>query len=94
VFYLARSTLSRERRGRELEFDAMWQYRPALVKSIRLMTTVWGVALVAENIVRLGIIQSMDEDEASRFSTCVRYATYAALTAWTIYYRRRYIRKQ
>jgi hypothetical protein len=24
VFYLARSTLSREREGRELEFDTMW----------------------------------------------------------------------
>ncbi|SAL65979.1 putative membrane protein [Caballeronia arvi] len=94
VYYLARSTMSRERQGRELEFDAMWQSRPALVRSIRLMTTVWGIGLLAENIVRLGVLERMNGDDAQRASTYVRYVFYGALTAWTIFYRRAYLRKQ
>jgi hypothetical protein len=94
VFYLARSTLSRERQGGEREFDAMWKSRPALVRSIRLMTAVWGIGLVAENIVRLGVLDHLRGDDAERASTLVRYGFYGALTAWTIFYRRAYIRKQ
>src|ERR1700754_2134216 len=59
VFYLARSTLSRERQGREYEFDVMWQACAALAASIRLMTTVWGVGLVGETIVRIWLICCM-----------------------------------
>jgi hypothetical protein len=94
VFYLARSTLSRERQGREIEFDAMWQSRPALARSIRLMTAVWGVGLVCENLARLGITICLTEPDAGRLSTCVRYVTYAGLTIWTIVYRRQYIMRQ
>lgn len=94
VFYLARSTLAREHLGREREFDATWLTRPALVRSIRVITAVWGVGLVGENVVRLWITCCMTVDHADRLSTFVRYATYAALTAWTIVYRRLYIKRQ
>lgn len=69
VYYLARSTMSRERQGRELEFDAMWRSRPALVRSIRLMTAVWGIGLVAENIVRFLVLEHIDGNDAQRVST-------------------------
>jgi hypothetical protein len=94
VFYLARSTLSRERSGREREFDMMWQTRPTLVRSIRLMTVVWGVGLVGETVVRLSITCCMVDQNAHWVSTFVSYATYAGLTAWTIAYRRLYIKRQ
>ncbi|MDQ7977776.1 VC0807 family protein [Paraburkholderia sp. SARCC-3016] len=94
VFYLARSTLSRERQGRESEFDAMWLSRPALARSIRLMTAVWGIGLVCENAARLGVVLSFDTDDAHRISTYVGYAVYAALTVWTIVYRHVVIKTQ
>jgi hypothetical protein len=94
VFYIARSTLARERTGRALEFDTMWQVRPALVKSIRLMTAVWGVGLVSENAGRLWVTYSMDADEAYRLSAFARYGTYAGLMGWSIFYRHRYIKRQ
>ncbi|SDC86234.1 VC0807 family protein [Paraburkholderia lycopersici] len=94
VFYLARSTLAREQSRREREFDVMWENRPALRKSIRLMTAVWGVGLVGENLVRLGIAACVDAQNGHRLSTVVRYATYGGLTLWSIAYRRRYIRQQ
>lgn len=94
VFYLGRSTLSRQRAGRENEFDEMWRTRPALVKSIRLMTAVWGIGLVGENVIRLWIASSMTNPPADRLSTIIRYTAYTALTAWTIFYRRVYLKRQ
>ncbi|WP_321800899.1 VC0807 family protein [Caballeronia sp. J97] len=93
VYYLARSTMSRETQGRETEFDALWHSRPTLARSIRLMTAVWGVGLVGENLARLWITLALTEPDAARLSTWVRYATYAGLTGWTVFYRRRYIRR-
>jgi hypothetical protein len=94
VFYLGRSTLSREHSGREHEFDRMWQSRPALVKSIRLMTAVWGLGLVGENVVRIWLTCCIAFESGERLSLVVRYATYAGLTAWTIVYRHRYVKRQ
>jgi hypothetical protein len=93
VFYLARSTMSRERQGREAEFDEMWRTRPALVRSIRLMTMVWGIGLVGENLARLWITLALAEPDAARLSTIARYLVYGGLTAWTIVYRKRYLKR-
>lgn len=93
VYYLARSTLSREQQGREADFDARWQSNPALVRSIRLMTAVWGVGLVGENLARLWITLALAEPDAGMLSTWLRYATYGGLTVWTIVYRRIYIKR-
>ncbi|WP_322028338.1 VC0807 family protein [Paraburkholderia sp. J76] len=94
VFYLGRSTLSRERSGREREFDEMWQNRPALVRSIRLMTAVWGLGLVGENAVRIWLVCCTGAQNGDRLSMIVRYATYFGLTAWSIVYRNRYVKRQ
>lgn len=94
VFYLARSTMSRERQGSEIEFDARWQKRPTLARSIRLMTAVWGVGLVCENLARLWVVLSFDSDDAHRVSTYVGYAVYAALTVWTVVYRHVVVKRQ
>ncbi|WP_028218686.1 VC0807 family protein [Paraburkholderia oxyphila] len=94
VYYLARSTLARESLGREREFDASWQSRPALARSIRLMTAVWGIGLVGENVLRLYIVGYVTGYDVDRLSTLVRYGTYAGLMAWSILYRRMYIKKR
>lgn len=94
VFYLARSTLSREHERRELDFDAMWASRPALARSIRLMTAVWGIGLVGENAMRLGIASMLDGRDPHWLSLCIRYVTYGGLMAWTVAYRRLYIKRQ
>ncbi len=94
LFYLARSTLARERAGRELEFDMWWQTRPALVKSIRLMTAVWGAGLVTENGLRLWFTGCANTQGANRLATLVGYAIYASLLAWSVVYRHLYIRRR
>ncbi|WP_322013223.1 VC0807 family protein [Paraburkholderia sp. J12] len=94
VFYLARSTLARERPGLELDFDQRWSSRPDLVRSVRLMTAVWGIGLVGENVVRLWITSDMTGHDAERLSTLIRGGAYGGLMIWTILYRRLYIKRQ
>lgn len=94
VYYLARSTLARERQGREIEFDEMWRTRATLARSIRLMTVVWGLGLVGENIARLWITCCVTDSNPQRLSTILRYATYGALTAWTLAYRRLFLKRE
>lgn len=93
VFYLARSTLAREHQGRERELD-MLRSRPALARSIRLMTVVRGIGLVGENAVRVYIAGYVDGHNVDRLSEYVRYGTYAGLAAWSILYRHAYIKRQ
>ncbi|SAK50098.1 putative membrane protein [Caballeronia fortuita] len=93
VYYLARSTLSRETQGRETEFDSQWHTRPPLARAIRMMTAVWGAGLVGENLARLWITLALSEPDAGRFSTWVRYLVYGGLTLWTIFYRHRYLKR-
>lgn len=94
VFYLARSTMARERQGREREFDTLWRTQPAVVDAIRLMTWVWGLGLIAENAVRFWLIDIATTDHSVKLSNLVRYGAYATLTVWTVLYRRWYLRRQ
>ena len=90
VFYMARSTMSREdHRSVEL-FERHWRDRPTLAAYIRLMTLVWGVGMIGENLVRSAIVLHWPNDPRSALaSTVLRYGVYAALTLWTLLIRRR-----
>jgi hypothetical protein len=90
VFYLARSTMSREdHRSAEL-FERHWRDRPTLAAYIRLMTLVWGVGMIGENIVRSAVVLQWPDDPRSAIaSTLLRYGVYAVLTLWTFLMRRR-----
>ncbi|CAM2155538.1 Transmembrane protein [Pararobbsia alpina] len=91
VFYLARSTMSREKQGNESQFDELWRTRPPIVRAIRVMTAVWGIGLIAENAIRFWLIYHADDGD--RLSTYVRYGVWGGLTVWTILYRRLYIKR-
>lgn len=90
VFYLARSTMSREDpRSAEL-FVKHWHERPKLAAYIRLMTLVWGLGMTGENIVRSLIVWHWPNNPHSALaSEIVRYGVYGALMLWTFWCRRR-----
>lgn len=93
VFYLARSTMAREDPLAAASFERHWRERPMLAASIRLMTLVWGIGMIGENVVRVLIVWQWPNDPRSAIaSEVVRYAVYAALTAWT-FWRRRLIKQ-
>jgi hypothetical protein len=94
VFYLARSTLARERVGLQYHFDIWWQTRRSLVKSIRLMTVVWGTGLVAENAIRLYVAACLTGPYADRISALAGYSIYAGLLVWTLGYRQFFLKRQ
>ncbi|CAB3800407.1 VC0807 family protein [Paraburkholderia fynbosensis] len=90
VFYLARSTMSREDHRSAASFERHWRERPTLAAYIRLMTLVWGIGMVGENLLRSAIVWQWPNDPRSALaSNLLRYGVYAALTLWTFWLRRR-----
>ena len=90
VYYLARSTTSRESREGLEQFDRHYRERPELVATIRRMTVIWGIGLTAENVARYWVVTNLSDAElAEHVSTAVRWAVYGSLTLWTIWTRRR-----
>ncbi|ASW01983.1 VC0807 family protein [Paraburkholderia aromaticivorans] len=89
VFYLARSTMSREDPRSVESFERHWRERPTLVAYIRLMTLVWGIGMTGENVLRsLVVWQWADDPRSAIASNVLRYGVYAGLTAWTFWCRR------
>jgi hypothetical protein len=90
VFYLARSTMSREDPRSAASFEKHWRERPSLAAYIRLMTLVWGLGMIGENILRSLIVWHWPNDPRATFaSEVLRYGVYASLTAWTFWCRQR-----
>ena len=87
VFYLARATLARESTGGADSFEAAWRARPGLVRSIRLITLVWGAGLCAEFALRAWLVMRLPIERVLVVSPLVGYTVYGALTAWTLWYR-------
>jgi hypothetical protein len=89
VFYLGRSTMSREDHRSVESFERHWRERPTLVAYIRLMTLVWGIGMTGENLLRSLIVwQWADDPRSAIASNVLRYGVYAGLTAWTFWCRR------
>lgn len=89
VFYLARSTMSREDPRSVDSFERHWGERPTLVAYIRLMTLVWGIGMIGENVLRsLMVWQWADDPRSAIASNVLRYGVYAGLTAWTFWCRK------
>jgi hypothetical protein len=90
VFYLARSTMARESMQNASEFERDWRESPTLASRVRVMTLVWGIGLVAENVIRTSIVWDAESSpHAALVSNLVRYSFYGALMLWTFWYRRR-----
>ena len=89
VFYLARATLAREAAGAGQSFEAAWRARPALARSIRLITLVWGLGLCAEFVLRAWLVMHLPIGRVLLVSPLVGYGAYGALAAWTLWYRLR-----
>jgi len=88
IFYLARATVAREMEGGGARFEKLWQERPALVSSIRLMTLVWGVGLTGETVLRAWMALTWPIERFLVVSPFIGYGIYGALTLWTLWYRK------
>lgn len=93
TFYLARATVARKEEGGAARFEAMWDERPALRRSVRLMTAVWGVGLMGENALRSWLAWHWPVERFLVVSPFIGYGIYGALTLWTFLYRKKMQRR-
>ncbi len=93
TFYLARATVARKEEGGAERFEALWKERPALRRSVRLMTAVWGLGLAGENALRAWLAWHWPVERFLVVSPFIGYAIYGALTVWTLIYRRKLQRR-
>ncbi|WP_256750533.1 VC0807 family protein [Mesorhizobium sp. Mes31] len=89
VFYLARATIAREGEHGEERFEALWRERPGLRSSLRLMTLVWGIGLLAETMLRAWLAWHWPIERYLIVSPVISYGIYGGLTLWTAWYRAR-----
>ncbi|MBP0590034.1 hypothetical protein J8I87_09925 [Paraburkholderia sp. LEh10] len=90
IYYLARSTASRESRESVGQFECHYRDNPELVATIRRMTVIWGIGLTAENAARYWVVSTWSDTElAEQVSTALRWCVYGGLMLWTIWLRRR-----
>jgi hypothetical protein len=89
IYYLARSTLVREHGERGERLETLWGTRAEFRHALRIMTAVWGVGLILEDLLRTVIVQTWADARAPVLSMSLSYAIYGCLTVWTALYRRR-----
>jgi hypothetical protein len=85
LFYFARSFVTGGDPVREREWEARWQF-PRFRTVMRRMTAVWGVAFVAEALVRVALVYAVPVSVAIVASPLLATAVYAGLMFWTIRY--------
>jgi len=92
IFYLARATVARESgathdAGRR--FDDLWEQRPAVAKSLTLMSLVWGLGLLGETLLRAWLAWTWPVERFLLITPFLSYGIFGALAAWTFLYRKR-----
>jgi len=70
---------------REREFESLWQYQE-FRRVFRVMTTVWGVAYLAEAAARVVIVELTSTGTALVISKVMPYVVAGLLVAWMIAY--------
>ena len=88
IFYLARASVAREMEGGAARFEALWQERPGLPTTLRLMTLVWGVGLTAETALRAWMALTWPIERFLVVSPFIGYGIYGGLMLWTLWYRK------
>lgn len=89
IFYLARATVARQAEDGIARLEQAWAERPALRRSLRMMTAAWGTGLTMEMLLRFWLVCHLSVERVLVVSPFVSYAIYGALMLWTLWYRRR-----
>jgi hypothetical protein len=87
IFYFAmRFTVGYDPQ-RTAAFSANWKY-PYFRFVLRLMTIVWGIALLGEALLRTILVYQLTVTQFLALSNFVMYGFIGAAIVWTFYYRR------
>jgi intracellular septation protein A len=69
-------------------WNGLWQY-PGFRSTQRVITTVWGVTMVTESLLRIWLSYRLSTGAMVTISSVLPFMVLAALVAWTISYGRR-----
>nr|WP_246327153.1 VC0807 family protein [Burkholderia guangdongensis] len=89
IFYLARATIAREEAQGSARFEAAWDERAELRRSLRVMTLAWGGGLTSEMLLRCWMVWHWSVERVLVVSPIVSYTIYGGLMGWTFWYRGR-----
>jgi|SRR5579859_361637 len=91
AFYMVRQFLTGDEPQPGVVFDTLWQY-PYVRSASRLMTLVWGAAMVGEFVVRVMLVLTLSVVQVLAISSVVMMAVGLGLGAWNITYGVKVIR--
>jgi hypothetical protein len=88
IYYLARATLKRRNSDELASFEAM-KDNVYFRRTMTVLTVVWGVGLLADAAVSVGLIFTLSIHDYLLAGPAVGYGTIGGLTLWTLWYVRR-----
>jgi hypothetical protein len=87
IYYAAAATMARSSPEQLAAFEAAWQ-RPIVTRSLRVISLVWGVGLVAQGLLLGWMAWTWPIPTFLWASPVIGYGILAILGLWTWYYRR------
>jgi intracellular septation protein A len=88
MFYFGRKFATDGSTEAVAAWNALWQY-PSFRRVQRVITVVWGVAFVAEALLRIALSYALSTSAMTVLSTVLPLAVTGSLVAWTFSYGRR-----
>jgi hypothetical protein len=89
IYHLGRQFAAGNDPARVARYEEAWEASPAFRASVRKMTVVWGIALVAELATRAMLVTRLTTEQMLVAGPVVFYAVLFALIAWTVRESRR-----
>ncbi len=84
MFLLIRQFVAQEDERQLTEWDALWSDVPEFRRTMRQMTTVWGVALLSEFVLKVVMVETLSTDSVQAISGPLIFAFTATLIVVTI----------
>ncbi len=91
-FYIARHFATGNDPVKVAEFDGYWKYE-GFRFSMRFMTTVWGIGLIVEAVIRISLALTIPIQTFLAVSPFIAYGIWGGLMVWTMWYSARGQRK-
>jgi hypothetical protein len=88
IYELARATMRRKSESEAQEFEAL-QVHAGFRRTMRIMTWVWGLGLLADVAVSVVLVFELTIREYLIVNPIIGYGTMGSLTLWTFVYGRR-----
>jgi hypothetical protein len=88
MFYVAQATAAQHSPEDAQHFGTLWE-RPIFVKCMYRLTLVWGLGLVLEACVRVGLAWRIPIEQFLIISPIIAYTAYFSLFGWTFWYVRK-----